>query len=151
MSIKSYICIENNDKTYTGIYCHDSGEPKNNGVTLALYYKKREKVNELISLGDMSVLFKNIHPNPQYPHGFNFFNRQPNVCVFYGRDKGETNVEAKQINLQKMDNECLVDYCYVYGLDDYWYYFSVGELKDTGLIKMDYEKIVELLNTEDEE
>jgi len=150
MSTRSYICIENNDKTYTGIYCHENGSPINNGITLALYYKKREKVNELLSLGNLSALLKNIHPDKQYIHGFNFFDRQPDVCVFYGRDRGEQNTEAKIVNLELMNKECLIDYCYVYGLDDYWYYFSVGQLDKTGLIKLDYERIVQIINEEDE-
>lgn len=97
MSVRSYICIENDNKTYTGIYCHENGEPINNGVTLALYYKNREKVKELISFGDMSALFKNIHPNKQYPHSFNFFDRQPDVCVFYGRDRGKKMLMLKKL------------------------------------------------------
>ena len=51
MSVRSYICIENDNKTYTGIYCHENGEPMNNGLTLALYYKNRDKVKELIDSG----------------------------------------------------------------------------------------------------
>lgn len=151
MSVRSYICIENDNKTYTGIYCHENGEPMNNGLTLALYYKNREKVKELISFGDMSALFKNIHPNKQYPHSFNFFDRQPDVCVFYGRDRREKNVAAKEVNLKQINDEGLIDYCYVYGLDDYWYYFSVGEFDEFKLIKLDYEQLVKILNEEDEE
>ena len=96
----------------------------------------------------MSALFKYIHPDKQYPHSFNFFDRQPNVCVFYGRDRGEKNTEAKEVNLIKMNEEAMIDYCYVYGLDDYWYYFSVGEFDEVKLIKIDYEEIVQILNEE---
>ena len=149
MSTRSYICIENENKTYTRIYCHSCGEPLYNGTTLALYYADRNKVNELISLGDLSLLCKKIHPDRSYPHSFNFFDRQENVCVFFGRDRGDENVSAKQTTLEEIDNDFMVDYCYVYGLDNKWYYFSIGQLKETGLIELDLNKIIELLNEEE--
>lgn len=149
MSIRSYICMEIEDKKYARIYCHSCGEPKYNGTLLALYYVDRNKVNELISLGDLSILCKKIHPDRNYPHSFNFFDRQEDVCVFFGRDRGDQNVSAKVTTLDELNNDLMVDYCYVYGLDNKWYYFSIGDLKDTGLIELDYKKIVELLNEEE--
>ena len=47
--------------------------------------------------------------------------------------------------LNKINEEALIDYCYVYGLDDYWYYFSVGEFDEVKLIKLDYEQLVKIL------
>ena len=84
-----------------------------------------------------------------YPHSFNFFDRQENVCVFFGRDRGDQNVSAKQTTLNELNNDLMVDYCYVYGLDNKWYYFSIGKLEETGLIELDLKKIIELLNEEE--
>ena len=146
MSTRSYICVENENKTYSSIYCHEGGYPEHNGVILALFYMNRDKVNELIQLGDLSVLYKNVHPDKTYPHSFNFMNRQKDVCVFFGRDRGDENVCAKDRTLKELDADFMMDYCYIFGLDNKWYYFSIGELDKTGLIELNYEKIVELLN-----
>ena len=54
MSTRSYICIENEDKSISGIYCHSDGYLTYNGAMLLDHYSDREKVKELISLGDLS-------------------------------------------------------------------------------------------------
>lgn len=72
------------------------------------------------------------------------------MCILWKR-QGKKNVDAKEVNLNKINEEALIDYCYVYGLDDYWYYFSVGEFDEVKLIKLDYEQLVKILNEEDEE
>jgi len=134
LSTRSYICKENQDGTYTGIYCHSDGYLTYNGAMLIDHYKDREKVEKLISLGDMSILKPNIEPDPNKEHTFD--NRQEEVCVFYGRDRDEEGIEPQIVNLQNFNGpDSMIEYCYVYGLDDKWKYFECGitnkvELKD---------------------
>ena len=70
------------------------------------------------------------------------------ACLNYGElryvDKDGLSINI-EIPYDKYE-EAMIDYCYVYGLDDYWYYFSVGEFDEVKLIKIDYEEIVQILN-----
>lgn len=125
MSSRSYICVKQNDGTYVGIYCHNFGFLTYNGAMLIDHYKKREKVEELIKYGDLSLLNINVSPDPRYIHNFN--SRQKDVCVFYGRDRGEKNTEARVIKLSEInDKNSWIEYCYIYDLDNTWKYFLCG-------------------------
>jgi len=79
-----------------GIYCHWDGYPEHNGVILAGCYKTPEKINELLDLGDISVLRDEVGQKhdfnddardaPQRLHGW---------TTAYGRDRGERATGAK--------------------------------------------------------
>ena len=100
MSTRSYICIENEDKSISGIYCHSDGYLTYNGAMLLDHYSDREKVKELISLGGLSTLLPKLHPDKSKPHSFDYDKRQEDVCVFYGRDRGESGNEAHEVVLE---------------------------------------------------
>lgn len=137
MSTRSYICIENEDKSITGIYCHSDGYLTYNGAMLLDHYSDREKVKELISLGDLSTLLPKLHPDKDKPHSFDYDNRQDDVCVFYGRDRGENGVQATTVELEKLDKDIFIEYVYVFGLDNKWRYFEGGSFKETGLMSVE--------------
>lgn len=44
MSTRSYICIENEDKSISGIYCHSDGYLTYNGAMLLDHYSDRKKL-----------------------------------------------------------------------------------------------------------
>jgi len=96
------------------VYCHSDGYPSWNGKILLENYNDDDKIKELISFGDMSSLNKNIHPTG--PHTFNYNNREEGVCVFYGRDRGYSDVEAKIFTNEE-------DFL-KYGDNDYTYYYK---------------------------
>lgn len=134
MSTRSYIVRENPDGSYTGIYCHCDGYLTYNGAMLLDHYATRDRVERLITNGHLSVLDERIEPDPSLPHSFE--NRQPGVCVFYGRDRGEKFQNPMKVDLSEIDSpESWVDYCYVYGLDNTWRYFKCGEL-NKGLVDL---------------
>jgi hypothetical protein len=129
MSTRSYICKENEDGTFTGVYCHSDGYLTYNGAMLLDHYQSREKVEKLISLGNMSSLNERIEPDPLRPHSFD--ERQDGVTVFYGRDRQESGQEAMKITLEEIDDPTSwIEYCYVYGKDDKWRYFECGRLSE---------------------
>jgi hypothetical protein len=104
------IAFDNGDEIYA-IYCHNDGYPSHNGKILVNHYDDIEKVEELIDLGDLSVLAKEIGRKQDFD--------QPtdrNWCLAYGRDRGEEGTEArKYISLIEatMDfSEC--DYFYLF-------------------------------------
>jgi xylose isomerase len=58
MATRSNIAIENQDKTVSVIYCHHDGYIDGVGKLLQENYNTREKMEELIALGDISSLGK---------------------------------------------------------------------------------------------
>lgn len=131
MSTRSYICKENEDGTYTGIYCHSDGYLTYNGAMLIDHYASKERVDKLLQGGDLSSLGSKIEPDPNQPHGFDFSERQEDVCVYYGRDRGETGIEARMVRLEDIEApDSWIEYCYVFGKDGVWRYFECGKLKN---------------------
>ena len=60
MSTRSFICKEQTDGSYYGIYCHSDGYLTYNGAMLLDHYSDAQKVDELLSFGDMSILREKI-------------------------------------------------------------------------------------------
>ena len=90
MSTRSRIGILNSDGSVKSIYCHWDGYPSNNGAILLEHYTDAKKVEELIALGDISSLGSKISTDK--PHSFD--DPVEDVVVAYGRDRGETDVDA---------------------------------------------------------
>jgi hypothetical protein len=85
MATRSAIGIE----TKSGIaviYCHFDGFMKGVGKLLFDHYDE-EKLIKLIENGPVSILAKNIDPDPNDIHDFH--TRQRDACLFYGRDRGD--------------------------------------------------------------
>ena len=90
MSTRSRIGIKNNDDTFTSVYVHFDGYLSHHGPILLTYYTTEEKVRELLAPGDMSRLGERVEPLG--PHDFDRPER--GTCVYYGRDRGENDVDA---------------------------------------------------------
>lgn len=112
MGTRSRIAIANADGTFTSIYCHWDGYPSGVGTTLRDHYKTEEKVKQLIALGDMSSLGKNIGTKHNFDAG------QTDSCNVYGRDRGEPETEPKDSPnfeaLTELTQECGGEYLYVF-------------------------------------
>lgn len=108
MSTSSTIGILNVDGTVQTIYCHFDGYPTGVGKTLEDHYKTEEKVRALIALGDISSLGEEIGEK----HDFD--KRVPKWVNAYGRDRGESDVDAiKHRNLQAAkQNSCSYFYLF---------------------------------------
>lgn len=92
MATRSTISICNDDGSIDKIYCHWDGYIEHNGKILKENFNTKEKIQELIKLGDLSSLAPNVNP-ASFDHSFD--NREDNVCVFYGRDRGEDDVSSQ--------------------------------------------------------
>lgn len=66
MATRSNIAIENQDGTVSSIYCHFDGYVEGVGDTLFEYYQSKEKLQELINLGDISSLGETIEETVAY-------------------------------------------------------------------------------------
>jgi hypothetical protein len=91
MATRSTIAYEAADGSIKSIYCHYDGYISHNGVILQKHYNSIERVTALVSLGNLSVLNPILKPTEEH----SFDNRQTDVCVFYGRDRGESGQEPK--------------------------------------------------------
>lgn len=138
MSTRSFICKEQPDGSYYGIYCHSDGYLTYNGAMLLDHYSDAKKVDELLSFGDMSILREKVNPDPTKEHSFDYDKQQRDVCVFYGRDRGETETNARVLTPELIkDSWC--EYMYVYGKDGVWRYCELPcetELKTENLISV---------------
>lgn len=55
MSTHSFICIEDGD-SFKAICCHFNGYPDGVGVTLRDHFQSRDKIEQLLALGEISGL-----------------------------------------------------------------------------------------------
>ena len=129
MSTRSYIIIEKKRESgeyyYEGVYCHWDGYPSNNGQILFDHYQDREKVEKLISLGDISGLAEEIETTDS-THSFD--TPAKGVTIFYGRDRGEEEVGPREIDLEEHANDIFIEYTYIYTLRNEWLCFAYGHL-----------------------
>ena len=77
MATRSYIGKLNPDNTVSYIYCHYDGYPEHNGVILQEHYSTPFKVDQLLALGDLSVLGEVIGEKQDFD---NYSTRNNNWC-----------------------------------------------------------------------
>ena len=110
MGTRSTIALEFADGTVEQVYCHWDGYLAHNGQILFQYYSDPFKLRDLIDLGDLSSLGRNLgngHPFSKFglKEEDPDFDQMIALCkqaeeegwtTFYGRDRGETGVAAKK-------------------------------------------------------
>ena len=101
MATRSTIALEFADGTIGQVYSHWDGYLAHNGKMLFENYSNPFILRDLIDLGSISSLAPTIgtkHPFSHYDNDMTlveFNNQYGNMTTFYGRDRGETNTEAK--------------------------------------------------------
>ena len=90
MSTRSSITVKCRDGKFRSIYCYFNGYLSHHWPLLIEYYNNQDIAEELVNLGDMSSLDKSI----ECPEGHSFDNRVDGYSVFYGRDRGEENIDC---------------------------------------------------------
>lgn len=152
MATRSSISFMNQDGQVQLIYCHSDGYLSYNGLMLFLHYQDKEKIKKMIELGDMSSLNEQVEPPAGVKHSFE--NRDELTTVFYGRDRGEDNIDARSYKdledyAQHGDFQ---EYDYLYQeKNNTWYLFNTSTsklqklegllLKDPGIDVEDKKKI----------
>ena len=110
MGTRSTIALEFADGTVEQVYCHWDGYLAHNGQILFQYYSDPFKLRDLIDLGDISSLGRNLgngHPFSKFglKEEDPDFDQMIALCkqaeeegwtTFYGRDRGETGCTAKK-------------------------------------------------------
>lgn len=137
MATRSTIALEFADGTVQQVYAHWDGYLDGNGKTLQEHYSDPFKLRDLIDLGDISSLGSNIgqkHPfspfisdknDPEYSEKAALIERAKSEdwTVFYGRDRGETDIAARKFKdyadyKANFQNE---EYNYILRTDGKWY------------------------------
>ena len=75
-------------------YSHYDGYPAYTGAVLQEHYQQARKIAQMVELGDQSFLEKEIFPTGE--HSFN--SPEEGCTIFYGRDRGETDVDAREFD-----------------------------------------------------
>ena len=128
MATRGNIGIVNGDDTITSIYVHYDSYPEYVGKMLLNHYNNVGIINELMDLGDLSILSESLYSTT----GINLYsdnnrhtfdNPQKGVCVAYGRDRGETGSDSRTFeDLGEYEHfGSGVDYQYLYE-DGKWSY-----------------------------
>lgn len=141
MGTRSRIAVMHGDK-FKSVYCHWDGYLDHNGRILQEHYSSA-KANNLVALGDLSSLKANIGEK----HAFHTYDlteaeqaayeaEHGESCTFYGRDRGEENVEWMVAHTfeEFLDqvNSCGGEYYYIMK-DGVWYCGDTYESHPTPL------------------
>jgi hypothetical protein len=124
MGTRSDVIVQCNDGKFRRIYCHWDGYLSNNGVILQEHYTTQELAEALVGPGDMSSL----GPMCDKPVGHSYDNKMPGYTVYYGRDRGEDDVDAKVYDTLEAAISAsggLNEYTYVWK-DGGWYLYDVN-------------------------
>lgn len=111
MGTRSVIGVMHGNKAKT-VYCHWDGYLSHNGLILQEHYDS-PKANHLVALGNLSELHRNIEAPEDVEHTFD----EPvdGVCIFYGRDRDETDQEFRvcQSDQEMFDHYDDCEYFYI--------------------------------------
>jgi hypothetical protein len=123
MSTRSRIAIENQDGTVTSIYCHFDGYLSHNGEILQNHFQDREKVEQLIALGDLSCLGEDISEGAI-------------DTIAYHRDRGEDFNQKQHTDVEDFYNEAFEmgeEYGYLFTKDNKWLVSTGGPVAELQL------------------
>ena len=104
------------NRSVTCIYCHYDGYPQYNGKLLLENYQTKDKIKELIELGNISCLDKEVAPSKDMEH--TFYKPAKDVTIAYQRDRGEKGQQAKSFHTLKefyqFYNKSAINHVYLY-------------------------------------
>ena len=122
------------DKGVQAIYCHNNGYLSNNGKILDQHYQNEVKVDNLIAHGDVSIIDENIGVKIDFnDYKLRAENKQ---CLFYDRDRGESNKEATNLNnetklLEFAFEECDAEVVYMFAYGSWYVYDNSNAIGDS--------------------
>lgn len=113
MATRANIGYKQDDGSYRYIYTHWDGYPSHMGTTLLEHYTDPEKIKRLVENGSLS----SIGPECDGAEGHTFNTPVKGQTIYYGRDRGETDVEPKTTMTRDDIHE--QEFAYVYE-NGYW-------------------------------
>jgi len=128
MATRSNIAYRTPEGKIRSIYAHWDGYPAHNGEMLVRHYQEARKIAQLVELGSLSILAPNVFP---VGAGHSFDSPQEDVCVFYGRDRGETGVETREYDDVPSWIDDMEEYAYLWNGTE-WLVNDHGETDANG-------------------
>ena len=116
MGTRSAIGYKTPEGKVRGIYCHYDGYIAHNGKILQEHYQAAYKVAQLVELGDMSTMGEEVGRQVD----FNDRSAHQGQCVYYGRDRGESDVETQTY-------ETIGDFVDAFAGCEYFYIYANGK------------------------
>ena len=114
------------DNGVKAIYNHSDGYLEHAGKILDQHYNTEEKVDELLSYGDVSIIRENIGVKLDFNDLKSFYENKQ--CRFYARDRGEKYTQAEQLKdeneLIEFSKGCDVEYIYMFAYGS-WYVYDI--------------------------
>ena len=95
MGTRSAIGYKTGEGKVRAKYSHYDGYVAGAGRTLQEHYQAARKIAQMVELGDQSFLAEEIFPKGK---SHSFETPEEGVTVFYGRDRGESNVDAQEFD-----------------------------------------------------
>lgn len=137
MGTRARIAIAEPNSRYRSIYTHWDGYPEHHGPILLEHWTNPEKVNRLMTIGDLSSFAEEIGRK----HDFDWMMKRNKMkpariatlkkqCNSYARDRGETDCSAIQSDsfsdLARLADKCGAEYLYVL-YDEKWLFSPVSD------------------------
>jgi hypothetical protein len=138
MSTRCVIAKKNSDGSFRAVYSHWDGYPEHNGRVLLSNYFDVNKLNSLLDEGDISCLRETVGEKHDFDDFIQGSESPANLnewTTFYGRDRGEENIEACTFEtLDKLITAAKERWAiYVYVFDGSWSFKRCskdGDLQD---------------------
>lgn len=129
MATRSTIALEYADGQVDQVYCHWDGYLSNNGEILIKHYQDPFKVQQLMALGDLSSLRKDIGEKHDFDARYESGDSREDWTVAYGRDRGEAGIDARRFKDYQdyVDNHQYEEYEYILRTDGNWYVCQYGK------------------------
>lgn len=129
MATRSNIIAKQTDGSYKMVYCHFDGYLDHNGRILLENYDTQEKIDQLLSHGNMSALKSSC----EKPEGHSYETPVPGHTIYYGRDRGEEDQQpTTYATKQDAENAANEEYAYLWDGEKWTVksYFSRDEFVD---------------------
>lgn len=124
MATRSNIVVQLTNGLFKKVYCHSDGYLSWNGMKLYEHYNTQALAEKLVEPGDISVIFEKCDK----PSGHTYNTRTMGYTVYYGRDRGEDDVDGEIATLDALfaasDWE---EYAYLWRDGQWWVDESPGE------------------------
>jgi hypothetical protein len=138
MSTRSLIGMADAKGQVKCVYCHWDGYPSWNGRLLLEHWSDRKKLAELLALGDISVLSREIGQKIDFNRTISdtaYREEHAEQCVIYHRDRGEkwTIVRPRTVKSESafvfraFGMGC--DYCYLLRADGRWVHARTAAMR----------------------
>lgn len=140
MSTRGNICIEKEDGSVDGVYCHTDSYPAYLGLVLYAFYNKEEMVKKLINLGSLSSIGPRIGQKVDfdkipYLYGTEEYEKIKCQCIAYHRDRNEEKEIYHWKNWESCYKTIGFDINYIYIFRKGAWYVKSGNSKRLVLLK----------------